>query len=65
MFSIGFSQDIDVEIFETLVEEGNSQSIPYGTIALYNRDSKDIITGAITDKKVKFSITTSSSNCYS
>ena len=64
MSSIGFSQDDDVEVFGVLVEEDNSQPIPYVTIALYDIDTKGIISGTTTGENGKFSITTDSSDFY-
>lgn len=62
--SIAVAQETELEINGILLEEANNQPIPYATIALYNSDSKEIITGTTTDYEGKFKLITTSSNFY-
>ncbi|WP_299111899.1 outer membrane beta-barrel family protein [uncultured Winogradskyella sp.] len=62
--SISIAQQSELEISGLLLEEANSQPIPYATIALYKNDSKEILTGTTTDDNGKFNLNTSASDFY-
>ena len=61
---IATAQETEIEISGVLLEDANAQSIPYATIALYKKDTKEILTGTTTGDNGKFKIKTSDSDFY-
>ncbi len=59
-----FAQKTAISITGILIEEATNSPIPYATVTLYNKTSKQIITGVITDDNGKFSTRTSERNFY-
>ncbi len=58
------TQNQTVKVIGKLVEEETAQPVPYATVALYDKDTKELITGNISDEEGKFSISTTKTNFY-
>lgn len=58
------AQEQGIEISGTVIEEGTLLSIPYGTVVVFDKDSRNIITGTTTEEDGRFSIYSSNPNVY-
>ncbi|MDY0779238.1 TonB-dependent receptor domain-containing protein [Tenacibaculum sp. IB213877] len=58
------SQAQNIKITGTLVEQETAQPIPYATVAIFNKDTKKVITGTTTDDNGTFDVTVSNANVY-
>ncbi len=52
-----FALDAKWEITGTIIEETSGQSIPYATVALYQKSDSSVLTGTMSDDDGKFEIT--------
>ncbi|WP_298537072.1 TonB-dependent receptor [uncultured Algibacter sp.] len=66
LFNINYvsSQNQDIEIKGKVIENNNNLAIEYATISILNSDSKEPITGTISNEDGSFSISTNASNFY-
>jgi outer membrane receptor protein involved in Fe transport len=62
-FSVN-AQKHSIKVQGIVVDNSTTKPLSYATIALYEKDTKDLITGGITDAEGKFSVQSSSSNFY-
>ena len=58
------ASSIKWEITGTVIEETSGESIPYATVALYNKSDDSVFTGTISDDDGKFTITKISTGDY-
>lgn len=58
------AQEQGIEISGTVIEEGTLLAIPYGTVVVYDQDSKNVITGTTTEEDGRFSIYLSNPKFY-
>ncbi|TYP99339.1 outer membrane receptor for ferrienterochelin and colicin [Tenacibaculum adriaticum] len=58
------SQAQNIKITGTLVEQETAQPIPYATVAIFNNDTKKVITGTTTDDNGKFNVAVPNANIY-
>lgn len=61
---LGYAQEQSIKAIGTLVEEDSKQAIPYATVAIYNSETKAIISGTTTDDFGKFNISITDTNIY-
>lgn len=62
--SYAMAQENNIKIVGSLIEEETSQRIPYATIVIKDKNTKDIITGTTTDENGNFSISISNPNFF-
>lgn len=59
-----WAQNDSFQIKGSLIEEETSQAIPYATVAIYDAENKQLITGTTTDDNGSFEVRVSQSNVY-
>lgn len=59
-----FAQEQSVKVIGSLIEEDTKQPVPYATVAIYNSETKVIISGSTTDDLGKFNIPITNTNVY-
>ncbi len=62
--ALGMAQGQAIAIVGTLVEENTVQPIPYATVAIYDSNTREIITGDTTDDTGQFKIRLSRTDFY-
>ncbi|MBK9108665.1 MAG: TonB-dependent receptor [Saprospiraceae bacterium] len=62
--SVSLAQDRGIEIFGKVLENETELSIPYGTVVVYDKNTKEIITGTTTDDAGNFSINSPKADFY-
>lgn len=58
------SQEKKIEVTGVLIEEANSQTIPFVSVVVFDKETKKMISGTTSDDNGRFSITTSSISFY-
>ncbi len=59
-----WAQNDSFQIKGSLIEEETSQAIPYATVAIYDAENKQLITGTTTNDNGSFEVRVSQSNVY-
>lgn len=58
------TQKQTIKVVGNLVEEETNQPVPYATVAIYDTNTKELITGMTSDEEGNFSISTTATDFY-